>query len=561
MPTPAGSGSSPRTTALDGPDRAEPLPTLWQLGDTWLRRSSQVISQSAPALNAMNVFPISDADTGSNLELTLAGIAAGATRFDRATLDDVVQAAILSAHGNSGAIVAEMFTSVCRALARDPAKLAVLPPGAVVAALLRTVSDAADQAVAEPVVGTILTVAEQAAISAAEAAATRAGVGDALTVAVAAQRGAYEALARTPDQLDVLGRAGVVDAGGQAFVLLIDVLVEALGGPPAQPLPVPPDGAVAASVPTVAPGAPMEYEVMYALRGASVVAIDELRRELSALGRSVVVVGDQTVAQVHVHLTDAGAAVEAALGRGVPSRIRVTALGPLLPLDPGSGAEPAVATRTVVAVVAGSGLADAAEAMGAVPVVHRPSDEVSSEELAGVIAAAHGDVVVLPNDPATLALARRLAIRLRSDTRRIAVIPTGAQVQGLAALAVHEPTADFDATVVAMSSAAGQTRHAAVTVAERPAMTMAGPCRPGDVLGLVQGDFVEIGDSVAEVGAHVIDRLLAGGGELLTLIAGQDAGPDLLDDLEGRVRVANRTLEIERIDGGQSRYLLLIGLE
>ncbi len=178
-----------------------------------------------------------------------------------------------------------------------------------------------------------------------------------------------------------------------------------------------------------------------------------------------------------------------------------------------------------------------------------------------MIAAAHGDVVVLPNDPATLALARRLAIRLRSDTRRIAVIPTGAQVQGLAALAVHEPTADFDATVVAMSSAAGQTRHAAVTVAERPAMTMAGPCRPGDVLGLVQGDVVEIGDSVAEVGAHVIDRLLAGGGELLTLIAGQDAGPDLLDDLEGRVRVANRTLEIERIDGGQSRYLLLIGLE
>ena len=237
------------------------------------------------------------------------------------------------------------------------------------------------------------------------------------------------------------------------------------------------------------------------------------------------------------------------------SRIRVTALGPLLP------DEPPASTRTVVTVVAGPGLAVSAAAMGAVAVQHRPSDEVSDDELTRVVAAAHGDVVVLPNDPATLAAARRLAGRLRTDTRRIAVIPTVAQVQGLAALAVHEPSADFDAAVVAMSNAAGHARHGAVTIAERPAMTMAGPCRVGDVLGLVQGDFVEIGDSAAEVGWRVIERLLASGGELLTLIGGAESEPQMLDELARRAVAANRTLEVERVDGGQTRYLVLVGLE
>jgi uncharacterized protein len=547
VPTPTRRSPSPTAATATGSAPGDQS-SLWQLGDAWLRRAAQVIADSADALNDMNVFPISDADTGSNLKLTIGGIASSVTRFQRASLDDVVQAAILSAHGNSGAIVAEMFTSVCRTLARSPERLAVLPPGAVVAALLRTISEAANQAVAEPVLGTILTVADEAARAAAEAAEDPASSQEPLTVAIAAQRGAYEALARTPEQLDVLGRAGVVDAGGQAFVLLVDVLVEVLGGPPAAAL------AQSTGKPAAAPvqsSAPMEYEVMYALRGAHLDGLDQLRRNLSVLGRSVVVVGDEAVAQVHVHLVDAGAAIEAALDRGVLSRVRVSALGPLL------ADEPQVAARTVVTVVAGPGLAASAAAMGAVAVQQRPSDE----ELTRVVAAAHGDVVVLPNDPATLAVARRLAGQLRTDTRRIAVIPTVAQVQGLAALAVHEPTAEFDAAVVAMSNAAGHARHGAVTIAERPAMTMAGPCQVGDVLGLVQGDFVEIGDSVVEVGWQIIGRLLAAGGELLTVIGGAGAEPEMLDELARRAVAANRTLEVERVDGGQSRYLVLVGLE
>ena len=132
-------------------------------------------------------------------------------------------------------------------------------------------------------------------------------------------------------------------------------------------------------------------------------------------------------------------------------------------------------------------------------------------------------------------------------------------MQGLAALAVHEPAADFDSAVVTMSSTAGHARHGAVTIAETPAMTMAGRCEVGDVLGLLDGDFVEIGSSVPDVAERVIARLAAGGGELLTLITGADADVDLVEDV--RRRPARTACEIEVVTGGQRRYPLLIGIE
>ncbi|MCW2809639.1 MAG: hypothetical protein JWP61_97, partial [Friedmanniella sp.] len=334
-----------------------PALTLWEVGDAWLRRSSELVSASAAALNVMNVFPVSDADTGSNLKLTLGGIAAAVPDVTRASLDAVVQAAVLSAHGNSGAILAAMVTGVCHRLAEDPLRLHALSPGGLVADLLETTAAAARRSVARPVDGTMLTVADAAARSAVEAAVTQPY---ARAVAEAAQQGAREALARTPDQLAVLAAAGVVDSGGQAYVLLLDALVEVLGGAPAQVLPstgepLPPRTRHGAD----AVEAVVEYEVMFALRGAAAAALDELREELSELGRSVVVVGDHTVAQVHVHLLDAGAAVEAALPLGSLSRLRITAL-PSEVEPPG---------RTVLSVVAGAGLADAVRASGGTPVV------------------------------------------------------------------------------------------------------------------------------------------------------------------------------------------------
>jgi dihydroxyacetone kinase-like predicted kinase len=293
-----------------------------------------------------------------------------------------------------------------------------------------------------------------------------------------------------------------------------------------------------------------EYEVMYALRGAAGNELDALREELSELGHSVVVVGDRTIAQVHVHLADAGAAVEAALGSGTISQLRITALPP----------ESVASERAVLAVVAGPGLAKAVESLGGIP-VPAVGGQVTLEELTTAADTTFGDLVVLPNDMESLEIAHHHAMQWRRQGRRVAVIPTVAQVQGLAAIAVHEPTADFDSAVIAMSSAAGHARHGAVTVAEGPAMTMAGRCEPGDVLGAVEGDFVEIGDSVSAVAWRVIERLLSAGGELLTVVRGAGAEQSLVDELVVRLHNRSPLLHVEVLDGGQPRYLLLLGLE
>ena len=524
----------------------EQAPTLWEAYDGWLRRATSVIGDSAEALNAINVFPVPDADTGSNLKLTMTGISQAVPSLGRASLDSAVQAAILSAHGNSGAIVAEMFVSVCRTLERDLSALQSMPRGRLLATLLRSAAVAARRAVARPVLGTILTVADEAAGAAEEAAVRHPQ--DVLAVVRAAQRSAHDALARTPEQLGVLASAGVVDAGGQAYVLLIDVLAEVLGGTQAQPL--------AAVAPRSAgrqfggSTTTSEYEVMYTLRGARPSDLDALREQLSELGHSVVIVGDQAIAQVHVHLDAAGAAVEAALPLGELSQIRITALQ----------SSPAAAQRSVLVVVAGSGLADAVASLGGLPVLAAEGD-VTLDELRAAADRTCGDLVILPNGTENLKTADRLAGDLRRTGRRVGIIPSLAQVQGLAAMAVHEPSADFESVVVAMSSAAGHARHGAVTVAEKSAMTTAGRCQPGDVLGAVQGDVVVIGTSLAEVAWQVVERLLAAGGELLTLVRGLDADDDLLPELAARVRAWSRAIDVEVVDGGQPRYPLLLGLE
>jgi dihydroxyacetone kinase-like predicted kinase len=143
---------------------------------------------------------------------------------------------------------------------------------------------------------------------------------------------------------------------------------------------------------------------------------------------------------------------------------------------------------------------------------------------------------------------------------RVVVVPTRAQVQGIAAIAVHEPGRSFDSDVVHMTSAARGTRHGAVTIAARQAMTPAGPCEPGDVLGVVQGDFAVVGADLLAVATDVLDRLLGGGGELVTLVKGEDAD-DLAERCQEWVEAHHPGVDVLLYDGGQARYPLLVAVE
>jgi len=522
-------------------------------GDTvrrWCRLAADALTQARAAIDALNVFPVPDADTGTNMQLTLLSAADAAEAVAPGSKSgDVWQAAaqgaLLGACGNSGVIVSQLLrglAEICAPAARCD--------GEVLARALAHAAAAARAAVRRPVEGTILTVADAAALA---AAASRESLPAAVT---AAAGGAREALARTQQQLAVLTASGVVDAGAAGYCVLLDALVAAVLGrvPDAYEVPArslhpaapastgglaPGPAAVPATTrgPAAAAGAQAAgYEVTYLLAAAAP-AVAGLRERLDALGDSLVIVGGDDLWHVHVHVADAGAAIEEGLRAGRPRRITVTFLG---------GAPPAA--RRVVAVAEGHGLASLLRDAGALIVRYESGDRPTPPALIAAIRQAGRQVIVVPNGPAVAAVAQAAAARLGDDGIEVAVIPARSAVQGLAALAVHDPLRAFGTDVAAMTAAAAAMRHGRVE--------MAGP---GRVLGFAGDELVSAGDRAAEVAIALADLLLADGGELVTLVEGGRAG--LAQLVAGHLREASPGIETVCHGGGPARLPLLIGVE
>lgn len=468
--------------------------------------------------------------------------------------------------------------------------------------------------------------------------APRTGAPSVGEVARAAYAGACTALDATTGQLDALAQAGVVDAGGYGLVTVLGALAEALTGErpvaPTNPLRTLPDNVGPAPrratsrapeprqhpstpctpagpseealpcCPAATDGAPLPtratnqdtaelraseqngqtgespaYEVIYLLE-ADETAVARLRAKLDALGDSLVIVGGDGLWNVHVHVDDAGAAVEAGIQAGRPYRLRITHFGAAAERRRGHGASPTEqetgrgvrgagrgtrgdrAARSVVAVVPGDGLAALCTEAGATVVTTRPGEPPASGELVEAIRRAHArEVVVLPNDAELRHTAAAAAAQMRTEGVRVALIPTRSVVQGIAALAVHERDRGFDEDVVAMTSAAGATRYAELAVAERQSWTMAGVCQAGDVLGLIDGDVAVIGADLLGTARTVLDRMLAAGGELVTLVLGAGVPSDLAERLERHVRETHLAVDTVSYRGEQPAAPLLIGIE
>ncbi|MEU7327768.1 DAK2 domain-containing protein [Streptomyces parvus] len=563
---------------------------------TWCSLALEALGRERAEIDAINVYPIADGDTGTNLYLTVESAAAAVeavfaaheTGTTAPATADAVRAmahgALIGARGNSGTILAQLLRGMAGVLADggDAAHLRLA---------LTSAADAARQAVAHPVEGTVLTVAAEAAEAA------RGEDPDLRTVVTAAHEGARAALARTPEQLAVLGRAGVVDAGGRGLVAVLGALVETVTGqaPVRGPrtasgnaakapvtvdggsvvgLPVggtPVEGVMEGGLPAGGPsadgpldcpedgGAGPAFEVIYLLEARDE-QVARLRTRLDALGDSLVVVGGDGLWHVHVHVDDAGAAVEAGVEAGRPYRIRITHFATESGHDVRVQAEPA--QRAVVVVVPGDGLAGLCTEAGATTVIARPGEPPASGELVDAIRRAHArEVVLLPNDAALRHTAAAAAEQARTEGVRVALVPTRAAVQGIAALAVHEPDRGFDEDVVAMTAAAGATRYAELAVAERQSWTMAGICQAGDILGLIDGDVAVIGADVPGTARTVLDRMLAAGGELVTLVLGEDVPDTLAVALEEHVREGHLAVDTVVYRGGHQRAPLLIGVE
>ncbi|WP_411101704.1 DAK2 domain-containing protein [Streptomyces sp. cmx-4-9] len=538
---------------------------------TWSSLAVAALGRAREDIDAINVYPVADADTGTNLYLTAESadhaLTAAFEVAARTAVPDVTDAtgetslaeavrayahgALVGARGNSGTILAQLLRGVADVLGDEPAGRG---PGRLLAQALTRAAESAYAAVAHPVEGTMLTVATAAA-RAGEAAGAAAGT--AADVARAAYDGARSALAETPGQLAALGRAGVVDAGGCGLVAVLGALFQALSGqePAAEPVrgravPVPQTPEPCASEDGPA------YEVVYLLE-ASDEAVGELRPRLDRLGDSLVVVGGDGLWNVHVHVDDPGAAVEAGVAAGRPYRIRITHFG-----DERRRARGERTQRAVVALVPGEGLAGLCAEAGATAVLVRPGELPAVPELLDAIRRAHArEVVLLPGAAELRAAAAAAAERARADGVRVAVVPTRSAVQGLAALAVHDPDGSFDEDVVAMTAAAGATRYGELAVAERQSFTSAGICQAGDVLGLIDGDVAVIGAGLPETAEAVLERMLGSGGELVTLVLGPEVPDALAERLEAYVQHGHLAVDTVTYRGGRYSAPLLIGVE
>jgi uncharacterized protein len=538
----------------------------------WAHTSVGDLITHIDEINRLNVFPVADADTGVNMLFTMRSALAEANT-EAKSADVVKTAAALSsgalhgARGNSGVILSQILRGIAdvtaHAAADSGGELPDIGAKLLGAALHRGVDLVVASMGGPEVKGTIVSVLKAAG----DAVEKSANTGDGLPRAVtAAGDAAVVALERTPEQLDVLGEAGVVDAGGRGLLVLLDALRSTITGQapsrkvyePAPRRPVPELA--------VRPPAP-QFEVMYLLGGCDDDEAEQLRERLDELGESVAIATSGVVGgySVHVHTDDAGAAIEAGLAFGDPRRIQISMLtSGTSGLPPGSWTR----ERAVLAVIDGEGAAELFADEGACvlrpdPHAEDPTTVITAQQLLrAVVDTGAAQVMVLPNGyvPAEeLVAGCTAAIGWGID---VVPLPSGSMVQGLAALAVHEPDRQAVDDGYTMARAAGSARHAVVRVATETALTWAGTCEPGNGLGIAGDEVLIVAPDVSSAATGLIDLLLGAGGELITVLVGAGIEADSIESaLRAHVHDHHAGSELAIYQTGHRGDALLIGVE
>ena len=502
-------------------------------------------------LDDLNVYPVPDGDTGTNLVLTARAVLEAleaSTAEDRAAIArETTRAALMGARGNSGVILSQIIRGIGESLAAEESI-----DGDAVARVLRAGSDAAYRAVRKPVEGTMLTAIRTLA-DAAEAEQSR-PVPELLELLVA--RG-EEAVARTQEQLDVLREAGVVDAGAAGLVELVRGIAAVVAG---QPLPEEPPVEQASVEAVHQELSRFRYCTTFVIEGD--LDPDALEAEYEGLGDSLLVVGDEHAVKVHVHTDDPGEALAIGTRAGAIENVEIADMHRqtearerrLLAAVP----DPPPAATGVVAVVAGAGNRALFESLGATQLVEggQTMNPPAAELLAAVEATGAPEAIVLPNNP-NIVLASEQAVTLATKPAR--VVPTSSVQAGLAALVAFNPELSAEQNEATMVEAAARVATGAVTTASRDVQLNGRPVKAGEYLGLLGDEPVTGGADFEPVARAILERLLAEPRELITLLTGEEQ-PDLsqlLTDLE----LSNPDLEIEVHEGGQPLYPLLVSAE
>jgi uncharacterized protein len=563
------------------------VPTLDRLNTAALRESVRTFRDAvqlhAPGLNRLNVYPVPDGDTGTNMARTLDAVVAEMETTDDddhpATCDAISHGSLMGARGNSGVILSQILRGFAGTM-KEHADV----QGAKFAEALQAATTGAYDAVLKPIEGTILTVCRESADAAKEAA--DAG-GSLVDVVRAARTAGRVALDRTPDLLPVLKDAGVVDAGGAGFLLLLDSVLYVVDG---EPLPeAEPDdgthGAVGAAFDLVAhrhsdtPGeldvSEQRYEVMYFLDLADQ-SIRDFKAAWGAIGDSIVVVGGDGFWNCHVHTNDIGAAIEAAIELGGrPRQIRVTDLfeevdeehakreAELAATAHDMGiveALPAV-TTAVVAVGTGDGLVDLFAQLGVQGVVTGGQTmNPSTAELLETVQRVNAEqVVILPNNKNIIPVAEQIDALTE---KTVVVVPTRSMPEALSALVVYESDGSAEENGSVMTAAAASVVTGEITRAVRSSRTSVGDVAEGDWIGLVRGDgIVATAATVDGAATALLDHIVGRSAELLMVITGCEADAETTATIEAWMAANHGDVGVEVHHGGQPLYPYLFGVE
>jgi DAK2 domain fusion protein YloV len=543
-------------------------------------------------LNRLNVYPVPDGDTGTNMALTLESVVAEMASVEPGNLPALAAAlrhgSLMGARGNSGVILSQILRGVADAVA-DASSM----DAGVLTRALQGGREGAYAAVHKPVEGTILTVATGAADAAQHTAARG---GSLLEVTQAAHQGAAEALARTPELLPVLARAGVVDAGGSGLLLFFDALLKVITGRPLPESPPPPhDQGELSPARGGAQGyvgddnsadddsadedsaklAGLRYEVMFFLQ-AEDDSVAAFRQAWSGIGDSIVVVGGDGLFNCHIHTDDIGGAIEAALAVGRPRGIRVTDLldqvaeerwvsGALAtcPAPPEAGeddetpGEPAV--TAVVAVATGAGIEKIFRSLGVRRIVPggQSMNPSTAELLAALDSVEEAEVILLPNNSNVVAVAEQASA---VSPKRVRVVPTRDVAEGFAALMDYDPQSGAEANLAAMSTSAGRVVSAQVTRAVRASGSVAGPIESGDWLGLTRAGIVVVAPTIVEATCRLLALLVTPTHEIVTIIEGDRVPEGASESIDAWAK-DNLEASVELLQGGQPIYPYLLSIE
>ena len=518
------------------------------------------LQEHKESLNSLNVYPVPDGDTGSNMAATLNSVVSEIESLEEnLELENIIDAishgSLMGARGNSGVIISQIlrgFVSKIKNASRKTIDANLFSEA------LSEAASAAYEAVGNPVEGTILTVVRETAEAAEKAASEKLSL---LPLAEIAREAAKRSLDSTPELLPVLARAGVVDAGGSGFLLMLDSLLHIIDD---RPMPEP--EVVTASVDSLildvhdeTSNSGTRYEVMYFLDAPDDL-IPDFKKAWSEIGDSIVVVGGENIWNCHVHTNNIGAAGEAGISIGKPYEIRVTDLFEEIA---GNYHDHDIADPvgcSVIAVANGDGIGEIFRSLGATRIVNggQSMNPSTADLLEAAEATASEHVIILPNNSNIVAVAEQVDSQTSKTVR---VVGTHTVTEGFASLLGYDPEATSEKNQTGMLQASQMVESGEITTAVRDSTSEIGEIKKGNFLGLQKGKVTVVAETIVEATNNLLKEMISDEHEIVTLVSGEDSNKKETDEIVAWVNAEYEELEVEVHEGGQPLYPYYIGIE